>query len=162
MGRSYAICTRTTRAPAAGGARRDRQVGRLLTRIHIVEDQDDLRAILSDLLTGSGYAIVEAVDGAEAVTKAQSEQPDLILMDIQLPVVDGYEATRRIKSTSFIAPLPPSSPAAPLDYGAPVARGRIAASPASAAQNTVSGAKIRALPPRPDNHRSARGRPFSS
>ena len=68
-----------------------------MKRILIVEDQDDLRAILSDLLTGSGYAVIEAVDGAEAVAKAQAQCPDLILMDIQLPVVDGYEATRRIK-----------------------------------------------------------------
>jgi two-component system cell cycle response regulator DivK len=68
-----------------------------MKRILVVEDQEDLRAILRELLTGSGYAVSEAVDGAEAVAKAQSEHPDLILMDIQLPLVDGYEATRRIK-----------------------------------------------------------------
>jgi two-component system cell cycle response regulator DivK len=68
-----------------------------MKRILIVEDQEDLRAILRELLTGSGYAVSEAVDGAEAVTTAQYEHPDLILMDIQLPLVDGYEATRRIK-----------------------------------------------------------------
>jgi two-component system cell cycle response regulator DivK len=66
-------------------------------RILVVEDQEDLRAILRDLLTGSGYEVTEAVDGFEAVAKAQSRRPDLILMDIQLPIVDGYEATRRIK-----------------------------------------------------------------
>jgi len=69
----------------------------MMKRILIVEDQADLRAILRDLLTGSGYEVIDAVDGAEAVAKAQSQRPDLILMDIQLPVVDGYEATRRIK-----------------------------------------------------------------
>jgi two-component system, cell cycle response regulator DivK len=69
----------------------------MMKHILIVEYQEDLRAILRDLLAGSGYAVIEAVDGAEAVVKAHSQRPDLVLMDIQLPVVDGYEATRRIK-----------------------------------------------------------------
>jgi two-component system cell cycle response regulator DivK len=67
-------------------------------RILVVEDQEDLRVILRDLLTGSGYDVVEAVDGRDGVAKAQSERPDLILMDIQLPVLNGYEATRQIKA----------------------------------------------------------------
>jgi two-component system cell cycle response regulator DivK len=66
--------------------------------ILVVEDRADLRGILRDLLTGSGYAVAEAVDGQAGVAKAQSEKPDLILMDIQLPIVDGYEATREIKA----------------------------------------------------------------
>jgi CheY-like chemotaxis protein len=58
----------------------------------------DLRGVLGDLLTGSGYNVVEATDGQEGVAKAKSERPDPILMVIQLPVIDGYEATRQIKA----------------------------------------------------------------
>jgi two-component system cell cycle response regulator DivK len=72
----------------------------------VVEDQADLRGILSDLLTGSGYTVAEAVDGCDGVTKALSERPHLILMDIQLPVLDGYEAIRRIKADARLAATP--------------------------------------------------------
>jgi len=75
-------------------------------RILVVEDQEDLRGILRDLLTGSGYAVVEAADGRAGVAKAQSERPDLILMDIQLPVLDGYEATRQIRADSNFKATP--------------------------------------------------------
>jgi len=67
-------------------------------RILVIEDQVDLRDVLCTLLTGSGYAVTEAADGQAGVEKAKSEPPDLILMDIQLPVMDGYEATRQIKA----------------------------------------------------------------
>jgi two-component system, cell cycle response regulator DivK len=67
-------------------------------RILIVEDQEDLRAILRDYLAASGYIVIEAVDGADGVSKAASERPDLVLMDVQLPVLDGYDATRQIKA----------------------------------------------------------------
>jgi two-component system, cell cycle response regulator DivK len=75
-------------------------------RILVVEDQDDLRAILRDTLSASGYTVIEAVDGAEGVAKAASERPDLVLMDIQLPVLDGYEATRQIKALPNLAATP--------------------------------------------------------
>jgi two-component system, cell cycle response regulator DivK len=75
-------------------------------RILIVEDQEDLRAILRDFLRASGYDTVEAVDGGEGVTQARSTQPDLILMDIQLPVFDGYEATRQIKADPALNATP--------------------------------------------------------
>jgi len=75
-------------------------------RILVVEDQDDLRGVLRDLLTGSGYEVVEALDGRDGISKANAERPDLILMDIQLPVIDGYEATREIKANPKLASTP--------------------------------------------------------
>ena len=75
-------------------------------RILIVEDQEDLRAILRDLLTASGYETIEAVDGGDGVATAKSAKPDLVLMDIQLPVLDGYEAIRQIKAAVETASTP--------------------------------------------------------
>ena len=75
-------------------------------RILVVEDQEDLRGVLRDLLTGSGYEMVEAADGGEGVAKAKSERPDLILMDIQLPVLDGYETTRQIRADPNLKATP--------------------------------------------------------
>jgi two-component system cell cycle response regulator DivK len=75
-------------------------------RILIVEDQEDNRAILRDLLSQAGYDLIEAADGGQGVDLAQKERPDLILMDIQLPVIDGYEATRRIKADAQLKAIP--------------------------------------------------------
>ena len=75
-------------------------------RILVVEDTEDNRKIVRDLLTSVGYELVEAVDGGEGVAMAQSKRPDLILMDIQLPVIDGYEATRRIRAIPELAAVP--------------------------------------------------------
>jgi len=75
-------------------------------RILIVEDQEDNRAIMRDLLNTAGYNLIEAVDGEEGVRLAQSEHPDLILMDIQLPILDGYEATRRIRALAEVKSIP--------------------------------------------------------
>jgi two-component system, cell cycle response regulator DivK len=75
-------------------------------RILVVDDQEDLRGVLRDLLIGSGYTVIEAADGEAGVAKAKSDRPDLILMDIQMPVIDGYEATRLIKVDPNLKPIP--------------------------------------------------------
>ena len=69
-----------------------------MTRILVVEDQEDLREIARFALEGAGYEVVEAATGAEGIAKAETELPDLVLIDIQLPVLDCYESTRRIKA----------------------------------------------------------------
>jgi two-component system cell cycle response regulator DivK len=75
-------------------------------RILVVEDQEDLRGVLRTLLTGSGYEMIEAADGQTGVAKARAERPDLILMDIQMPVLDGYDATRQIKADPNLKSTP--------------------------------------------------------
>ncbi len=75
-------------------------------RILVVEDNEDNRRILRDLLTSASYEVIEAVTGEEGVTLAQTQRPDVILMDIQLPGVDGYEATRRIKANPALHHIP--------------------------------------------------------
>lgn len=75
-------------------------------RILVVEDTEDNRRIVRDLLSSAGYEVIEAVDGAEGVARAQRERPDLILMDIQLPEIDGYEAARRIRAIAGLARVP--------------------------------------------------------
>ena len=75
-------------------------------RILVVEDQEDLRGILRDLLTSSGYEMLEAANGQAGVDKAKAEKSDLILMDIQMPLMDGYDATRQIKADPDLKPIP--------------------------------------------------------
>jgi len=74
--------------------------------ILVVEDQEDNRRIMRDLLTSVGYEVIEAVTGEEGVAAAETHRPDLILMDIQLPGLDGYEATRQIKANPDLEHIP--------------------------------------------------------
>jgi two-component system cell cycle response regulator DivK len=75
-------------------------------RILVVEDQEDNRRILRDLLSSVGHEMMEVEDGESAIAAAREYRPDVILMDIQLPVLDGYEATRRIKADPDLRAIP--------------------------------------------------------
>jgi two-component system cell cycle response regulator DivK len=77
-----------------------------MKRILVVEDTEDNRRIIRDLLTSAGYEMIEAATGEQGVAMAAEHHPDLILMDIQLPVLDGYEATRRIKANPALRHIP--------------------------------------------------------
>lgn len=74
--------------------------------ILVVEDQEDNRQILRDLLGANDYDMLEAENGEEALAAVKKQRPDLILMDIQLPVLDGYEATRRLKADPDTKSIP--------------------------------------------------------
>jgi two-component system cell cycle response regulator DivK len=74
--------------------------------ILVIEDHEDNRRIMRDLLTSSGYEVIEAVSGEEGVTAADTHRPDLILLDIQLPGIDGYEVARRIKANPDLQKIP--------------------------------------------------------
>jgi two-component system cell cycle response regulator DivK len=77
-----------------------------MTKILLVEDNEVNRDMLSRRLVRKGYEVVMAVDGEQAVAMAQTEKPDLILMDMSLPVVDGWEATRRVKAAEASSRIP--------------------------------------------------------
>ncbi len=75
-------------------------------RVLVVEDQEDNMRIMNDALSSAGYEVIEAVTGDEGVAMAESHKPDLILMDVQLPGLDGYEATCRIKDNAALRHIP--------------------------------------------------------
>ena len=77
-----------------------------MSLILLIEDHEDNRRIVRDLVTSVGYDLVEATTGEDGVTAVEAHHPDLVLMDIQLPGIDGYEATRRIKAMPAFAKLP--------------------------------------------------------
>jgi len=77
-----------------------------MPRILLVEDNEMNRDMLSRRLQRKGYEVLIAVDGEAGVKMAASDKPDLILMDMSLPVIDGWEATRRLKSAPETASIP--------------------------------------------------------
>lgn len=76
------------------------------SRILVVEDNADNRVLIMDVLDSMAYEVIIATDGEEGIRKAHSERPDLILMDISLPQIDGLTATRRIKATPELRHIP--------------------------------------------------------
>jgi CheY-like chemotaxis protein len=78
----------------------------LVAKILIVEDNEMNRDMLARRLARRGYEVLVAVDGAEGIASAQKQVPDLILMDMSLPVVDGWEAARRLKADPGTASIP--------------------------------------------------------
>jgi CheY-like chemotaxis protein len=77
-----------------------------MPKILLVEDNEMNRDMLSRRLTRNGYEVVIAVDGQQGIDMALSARPDLILMDMSLPVIDGWEATRRIKAEDTTSKIP--------------------------------------------------------
>ncbi|HEX2862748.1 MAG TPA: response regulator [Lacunisphaera sp.] len=77
-----------------------------MPKILLVEDNEMNRDMLSRRLEKRGYTLVMAVDGGAGVAMAKAEQPDLILMDMSLPVLDGWDATRQIKADAAAARIP--------------------------------------------------------
>jgi len=75
-------------------------------KILVVEDNEDNLQVLSDELDYAGYEVVSAGDGEEAIEKTLAEMPDLILMDISIPIIDGWEVTRRLKADPKTSNIP--------------------------------------------------------
>lgn len=75
-------------------------------RVLLVDDYPDAREMYSEYLDFSGFEVIEAANGMEALQRAADESPDIILMDLSLPVMDGWEATRRLKSDPRTAGIP--------------------------------------------------------
>jgi len=77
-----------------------------MAKILIVEDNEMNRDMLSRRLARRGYVVVTAIDGEEGLAAAEKEKPDLILMDMSLPVIDGWQATRRLKDNAATSVIP--------------------------------------------------------
>jgi DNA-binding response OmpR family regulator len=78
----------------------------MTTRILIVDDEPDIRRLVSFSLTRHGFDVIEAGDGLSACSVAEAERPDLILMDVMMPIMNGFEAVKRLKSVEATAAIP--------------------------------------------------------
>jgi len=77
-----------------------------MKKVLVVEDNQDNREMVVKVLKHNGYRVIEAVDGEEAVKRAKAENPDLILLDLYIPKMDGYEVTRRLKGDQDLQYIP--------------------------------------------------------
>ena len=75
-------------------------------RVLLVDDHDDARQMYAEYLEFSGFETVQAANGLEAIRRAQEHHPDIVVMDLSLPVMDGWEATRRLKADERTAGIP--------------------------------------------------------
>ena len=78
----------------------------LRNKVLVVEDDQDNREMVIKVLKHNGYGVIEAGDGEEAIEKAKAENPDLILLDLYIPKIDGYEVTRRLKGDRGLKHIP--------------------------------------------------------
>lgn len=77
-----------------------------MTKILIVDDEPDIRRLITFSLKRGGYDVIEATDGVAACATAEAEQPDLILMDVMMPVMNGFEASKRLKENPATTGIP--------------------------------------------------------
>jgi two-component system cell cycle response regulator DivK len=82
------------------------EIGKGFKKILVVDDNNDSRELVVKVLKNQGYEMIEAIDGEDALEKAVSEKPDLILMDISIPKINGYEVTKRLKSLEEVKEIP--------------------------------------------------------
>jgi two-component system cell cycle response regulator DivK len=82
------------------------EIGKGFKKILVVDDNNDSRELVVKVLKNQGYEMIEAIDGEDALEKAVSEKPDLILMDISIPKINGYEVTKRLKSIEEVKEIP--------------------------------------------------------
>ncbi len=75
-------------------------------KILIADDEEDVKIIIQLFLESKGFEIITAFDGLDAIDKARSESPDLILLDVMMPIIDGFEVCRRLKADPKTAPIP--------------------------------------------------------
>jgi CheY-like chemotaxis protein len=81
-------------------------VSRAAPLVLVVDDLEDNRAMYAEYLVHSGYRVEQAADGVEAVDKTRRLKPDVVVMDVSLPLMDGYEATRQLKSDQGTRHIP--------------------------------------------------------
>ncbi|MBI2580758.1 response regulator [Candidatus Woesearchaeota archaeon] len=75
-------------------------------KILVVDDEPNILKLVSFILASKGYAVIEASGGAEGITKAKAEKPDLIILDVMMPKMDGFEAAKKLKSDPATRDIP--------------------------------------------------------